>query len=106
MTDWDRKLKETWSSRKSKLRKAKASPKESPVWKIEKGIPIPEKGSGPRYKTHGMQAAFSNMSVGDSMFSTAPRNIVASACGNVTLIKGYYFTSRSVEGGVRVWRIE
>jgi len=62
---------------------------------IERGVPIPEckRGRGPQrvYPYHLMQ-------IGDSFFVPNKKTIGVS-------IPGKKFTSRAVDGGVRVWRI-
>lgn len=67
---------------------------------IDKGIPIPEVTKG-RTSVY----PFKEMIVGDSILCTCKNNpiSVARLIGNKI---GYKFTSRKVEGGFRIWRIE
>lgn len=73
-------------------------------FEIEEGIPIPNRtgrgGGRPlKYRWHEMK-------VGSSMF--LPGRTSSDIGGYLTTVKlrtGFQFTSRSVEGGVRVWRI-
>lgn len=72
--------------------------------KIEKGIPVPE--------TRGVLAKypFSSMEVGDSFF------VAASDTGDLSHVRSaaswnakrheMKFCTRTVDGGVRVWRLE
>jgi hypothetical protein len=77
---------------------------------IEKGIPIPP---NPREGGHGnTKYPFRAMEVGDSIFIPCTltelpgvRNRVHSATRHYTK-NGITFTSRTVEGGFRVWRIK
>jgi hypothetical protein len=62
---------------------------------IEKGVPMPARNKYP----------FAEMAVGDSFF-VAGRS-ATEICGNISNARkklGFKFTTRTVEGGVRVWR--
>lgn len=69
-------------------------------FKIESGIPIPSKSGDSRYP-------FREMKVGDSFF------VPGKKAANLAGCLGYYRTrykitlvTRTVDGGVRVWRTE
>lgn len=71
---------------------------DQPIFKIEKGVPIPSR-TAPKYP-------FMQMEVGDSVLITGERKgSVTGAAFYVGKTHGMKFTSRSVGGGVRVWRI-
>ena len=69
---------------------------------VEKDVPLPAplRGSG--------KYPWRSMAVGDSFF--VPGMTTASIAGSVhsayKRLPGWKFTSRTVDGGVRVWRIE
>ena len=70
--------------------------------KIEKGIPMPGSlGKGvAKYPFHKME-------IGDSVFfegktTSSKEYLAANQCG---LRKGFKFTGKSVDGGLRIWRI-
>lgn len=68
---------------------------------IEKNIPLPL----PRGKGSGIKAGLISMEVGDSVFFEGWTN--ARACGSVAGAKknsDRQYTTRKVDGGVRVWR--
>lgn len=68
---------------------------------IEKGIPIPNDGRGriPKYP-------WNEMEVGDSFFAAGmTTKELGSSLVGARKRTGKNFTSRTVEGGVRVWRI-
>ncbi len=67
-------------------------------WKIEKGIPLPEKGSS---KQASLRATLAKMEVGDSVLSTK-----AVTSGFLYTDSSKKFATRKVNGGVRVWRIQ
>ncbi|MBL7740288.1 MAG: hypothetical protein JNK14_13815 [Chitinophagaceae bacterium] len=70
-------------------------------YKIEKNIPLPEAG-----KTNSKYAVIGDMEVGDSIFMEG--KIVTSVSCILKKYKksGKAFSSRTVEGGVRTWRIK
>lgn len=75
---------------------------------IEKGVPMPRKGSGrpPSGTKHRMPIPFGGMGVGDSVLVTdRPRQSVASIASAFGKRWGMSFATRDAEGGVRVWRI-
>lgn len=76
-------------------------------FKIEKGIPLP-----PRRSTHAARDkyGFTRMEVGDSIFfadakPSAIRNVAYTASKDGARM-GRKFATRTVEGGVRVWRVK
>lgn len=75
--------------------------------KVERGIPVPKRSrrGKPRYP-------WDKMRVGDSFLVECPKNEAikaqntVSSCGAAWARKhGGQFTTRAVDGGVRVWRI-
>lgn len=74
---------------------------------IEKGIPIPKTNSG-RSKGES-KYPFLKMDVGDSVFVKETRANVVGAYTRTLKQRNnstFKFICRTVEGGVRVWRIE
>lgn len=72
---------------------------------VESGIPVPPKprpGGGASRKY-----PFPSMEVGDSFFMPKgkPRVIATAAC-MFARPRGWKFTCRVVDGGVRVWRVK
>lgn len=67
--------------------------------KIENGIPVPQK------KSDSLLGLLRRMEVGDSVL--APKSDYARRVGyQVQVIeKGKRFTTRAVDGGLRIWRI-
>ena len=66
------------------------------VYKVEKGVPCPGR--------HGIKYPFREMAVGDSFFvPNGERNSIGVSAVKI-LGKGN-FTIRSVDGGVRAWRL-
>lgn len=70
---------------------------------IEKGIPVPKQvGAGRRNKY-----PFDAMEVGDSFFIKDTKvKTISRTCGHHGKRLGRKFASRTVDGGVRVWRTE
>lgn len=71
-------------------------------FKIEHGIPIPRKASSGRRAKY----PFADMKPGDSIFLPGKK---VNALGSILTPhrrKGLKFTTRSVDGGVRVWRVK
>jgi len=69
---------------------------------VDKSVPLPEPKLG-RPKKY----PFAEMEVGDSFF--VPQEKVRSASKSASMYKAAHggdFTRRSVEGGVRIWRVE
>ena len=77
-------------------------------FKIEKGIPMPLRSA-----RSGSKYPFLEMAVGDSFFATVPegkelgthRNTLMANARYVTVKNGAVFCSRTVDNGVRIWRI-
>lgn len=78
---------------------------------IDKGVPLPRPSRGGRQKKYPFDA----MQVGDSLFMPADPQRVEIVRTIVFLCAKRYakkhaprwrFTSRKVEGGIRIWRIE
>lgn len=77
------------------------------VYKIEKNLPIPPSGTGrPKYPLRDME-------VGDSFFVPVPlintlkfRNRLSSALTYFGKRHSVQFITRSVDDGIRVWRVE
>ncbi len=65
-------------------------------YKVEKGVPPPE--------THTSKYPFKSMAVGDSFFAPGGSRLAIGAYAAKALGKSNY-TVRSVDGGVRVWRL-
>ena len=70
---------------------------------IEKGIPVP-KTAGAGRKT---KYPFESMQVGDSFFvKDGTVKTLSRSCGTYGKRLECKFTSRTVDGGARVWRVE
>ncbi len=70
---------------------------------IEKGIPVP-KMTGAGRKT---KYPFESMQVGDSFFvKDGTVKTLSRSCGTYGKRLERKFTSRTVDGGARVWRVE
>ena len=67
--------------------------------KIEKGVPIPRQRGG-----WGISGLLRVMEVGDSVF--VPGNTAKRVGQLARHARPSKFTSRTIEGGVRIWRIE
>lgn len=71
-------------------------------FEVEKGIPLPQ----PRRKT-GFVEALRQLQIGESILATRKSiTAVSSAVRYATIGTTRKYTSRTVDGGVRVWRIE
>jgi len=74
--------------------------------KIEKGIPIsPDKRDNKAMKLY----PFDEMSVGDSIFINEENGNIKSSRGVASRYgkkTGKVFTTRTVDGGLRIWRVE
>lgn len=68
--------------------------------KIEKGVPLPPDG---RKQLGGVTAAFRAMEVGDSVLLLGKKHSSVGAI--VARLKPKKFATRSVDGGLRVWRV-
>lgn len=73
---------------------------------IDKGIPIPRRkrgGRGPRRPIY----PWDSMEIGDSFLAEGLTQIhMTAVCAYAARKFGARFTTRKVEGGVRIWRIE
>ncbi len=69
---------------------------------IEKDVPMPMNGVGSPVKY-----PFKDMQVGDSVFAEGQDSVgyAASAARAWGRINGRKFSARTVDGGVRIWRI-
>ena len=83
--------------------------------KIERGIPIPPPnlGGGGRPKKAATRVPWIDLKVGDSVLVKCPRERLyaiqiqlATSGRRVGDLRGAKFTTRRVEDGVRVWRVE
>lgn len=75
------------------------------VYKIEKGIAIPEPGAG--RKKGVSKYPFAQMKVGDSFFVAGKKQEkFHSAMACTRRAQGFRFATRTVEGGIRIWRIK
>ena len=69
--------------------------------KIEKDVPMPE------FRASGVTAALRRMDVGDSIFLRGKKsNNITTIVGILTKKTERKFMTRTVEGGIRVWRIK
>lgn len=69
--------------------------------KIEKGVPLP-----PHKRHYGLATVCRNMEQGDSLFlPDRSHSTVYQLLGRLKK-KGFRYTVRKVEGGVRIWCIE
>lgn len=69
-------------------------------YQIEAGVPTPPK------RCQSTKYPFSEMSAGDSFFVADGDNKVVSASCAAGRRLGRKFSTRKVEGGVRVWRVK
>ena len=70
-------------------------------FKIEKGVEIPMK------KDCRSKYPWGEMEVNDSVFfKNGSQYILASSVNNFRVRTGRKFSTRTVDGGVRVWRVE
>lgn len=71
--------------------------------KIEKGIPIPDGGRGRPKMYH-----FGEMEIGDSVFveGQTSRGSAGGSARKYGHSNNKKFTCRTVDGGVRIWRVE
>ena len=76
--------------------------KDNGQFKIEKGIPIPDSRH-----VAGFSAMLRKLKPGDSILRTGIicGGQVTGNIGKVSKQTGFKFTTRKVEGGVRVWRV-
>ena len=74
----------------------------SGLFAIEKGVPVPPHGKGKTAKY-----PWADMCVGDSFFVPGVKiNTLASSKAQAAKKHNAKYAMRSVDGGVRVWRIE
>jgi hypothetical protein len=69
--------------------------------KIDKGVPAPNE----HWSRNRVKYPFKSMEVGDSFFTETSRVAVTSAACGYARRNGVKFTTRSENGGTRVWRI-
>jgi hypothetical protein len=73
-----------------------------PPWQIESDVPVPD--------TEKTSYPFARMKVGESVFFERmdgyQRRRASSAAYAVGNRKGWKFSSRTADGGLRIWRIE
>jgi hypothetical protein len=77
------------------------------TYKIEKGIPLPPPANG-RPQSKPNSYPWDDMEVGDSFFVHDPQkvNSVKVSAHNMNSRSKRKFTTRILDGGIRVWRIE
>jgi hypothetical protein len=72
------------------------------VLKIERGIPMPKRRAAPR------KYPFDKMKAGDSFFietaADRSRAVVQASVAATARARGVQITTRTVDGGIRVWR--
>jgi len=81
---------------------------ESPGFNVEHGVPIPQRRNAPK------RYPFRDMEIGDSFFvplngeksSKVFARIAGAAIRDARSRGGIKYAVRSVEGGVRVWRVK
>jgi len=67
--------------------------------KIEKGVPLPTSRGG------GILTILRLCEVGDSILYKKTQGSAASLAKLVGSEKGWKFTTRKVDGGIRIWRV-
>ena len=72
---------------------------------IEKNIPIPEKFTGKAGAFKEISLAAMSMEIGESVFLKLTVNKAIAKFSYVSKKHGRKFTSRSIDGGTRVWRV-
>jgi hypothetical protein len=70
---------------------------------IEDGIPIPPKR--PKRPGAGLTDAARSMEVGQSLLVPGAKS-TSTVAGTLYRLRPMRYTSRKVEGGVRIWRVE
>ena len=80
--------------------KTGAVPMAAPIFKIEKGVPMPRNGAGGRTKY-----PWDKMEVGDSFFVPGTRNRGVNPGAASLRLSPKKFAMRKVDGGTRIWRI-
>lgn len=80
------------------------------MYALESNIPVAPKKYAPRPNRKCWRYPFHTMEIGDSFFIAPDRYgelpRVAQAAGAWGKPKGRKFTTRTVDGGIRVWRIK
>jgi len=66
---------------------------------IEKGVPVPSRWINEKYPLDDME-------VGDSFFTNSPAVKVRPAVTHYGRRNGRKYVTRSMDGGLRVWRVE
>lgn len=74
-------------------------------YKVEDGIPIPSKMTGPGRSIGEFRQKLKTLQVGQSILYGKSRSGVHTICKKIKKETGFMFTARKVDGGVRVWRI-
>jgi hypothetical protein len=73
-------------------------------FKIEKGVPMPNHGNGGR--EFPLPAALRKMEIGDSVLVVnRSRDSVVGTTAFIKRETGARFSTRVVDGGVRIWRV-
>jgi hypothetical protein len=74
--------------------------------KIERGIPVPKKhGAGAHQDPNSVSGVLRRLQTGESVLVPGKLTNVSRIVGYTKLATGYQFTCRTVEGGIRVWRL-
>lgn len=89
-----------------KIEKSKPAVEPSQQFKIEKSVPLP-----PRKRSNAIPYPLREMEVGDSFFIPAIGTLEIRTTQSRIISRARFMTERkfrtaSVEGGLRVWRIE
>jgi predicted signal transduction protein with EAL and GGDEF domain len=69
--------------------------------KIEKDIPLPVRNGGPQ-----RLYPFKEMEIGDSFLAPIKQSAASGHARRASLALGRKFTTATVQGGTRIWRIE
>lgn len=69
---------------------------------IEHGVPIPPSGSFAAGNPSSLMGTLRRLQVGQSIFVNKRSNTI----GCVSKIPGMKFTTRTVDGGTRIWRTD
>jgi hypothetical protein len=72
------------------------------TYAIEQGIPIPPSRSLGAGRPDSLMGTLRRLDVGQSIFVAKPSKSV----GCISKIPGKKYTTRAVEGGTRIWRIQ
>lgn len=71
------------------------------TYSIEKGIPVPPIVAPSEPKPDSLLGTLRRMEVGDSVLLEKRTSV-----GSMSKLPGKRFTSRTVDGGTRVWRVQ